>query len=1055
VGGNYEIRGKFVAGTVTATEARISLPAGATSAGTSIIPSTAVVGGWTANVANTYFGTVLIQPSLTYLNFSISGAGTSGLTPQNASAIVTTSGTMSFFASIPIAGLTANTTTTSTIPLTSSVLVTQPNTNFRGYGFIGLGSTGTGIVRLDPANAIDFSGDALKYVSDAVNGDYWEVLKDGLFECKSSADVASSSTQMYWTKNATNLTGVTATTHAFGIVQGVIGYINTNSDTGISALASIDAKAGDKIRLHSTGTFTNNLYNSINISYQGSTKIINPSSDQKIEIPTHELRFEGASARGSTDTAIVKFDTQAKIKGDGFTVVNTAANGTVITVRKAGILSVSSTVRTNASALHISKNQQTLTTAPSASERLASSLNSGSTTTGLQFVSYSGVVAVGDIIRISAEAVPTSDVGNNLSLSLQETSVAVALQNVTPTYDNSDSSVRVGTGNGFGSTNTSVRRFSNTYDNFGTDITYTDSATLGGYFTINKDGIYEISYTEAWSGTTDADIVIAKNTTTFTQGDSNNLVQTRLESGGDFETVAVSAYLVKGDVVRALTGTPAGVGSTAGQTRFTISRVGKTSGTVDVTPFVNIPTQDTDFIRVKGTAVSTVNGTIQISTVTDQYTKNNGIIQLINDSTNGMKIRVLKDCTINIASNFNTINTANIKYLYKNGNIYTNLFYANLTNTASHSGFTDSAVAGDIYYYGPDVTNIGSAASLYTITAHATAINNSVTTSTQQVSSDTLSFVFKSTAIDGSVDPIGTFNTYTYAANTNTATIAGTAPTQTTSDMNVNGVRVFARAYNAASTAASPARVDIFIGKGLKSRQIDAYFNTGKTAQLVTDFSVNSSTEETGTTITYNETTGILSVDVGLARLSANTSRYILDAGNNLARASGYFVFNASKSPSLVSIPNLAPRVAYISEQQASGSAGGSTVANTWTTRTLNTLVDNTGIVTSLSANTITLPAGTYRVSASAPFFNCAATTLRLRNTTDNTTAVIGQRCYSASGVTSGSSALLEGEFTITSAKGMQIQYYAETATATNGLGTAHSTGEVAIFSQVAITKIK
>ena len=56
--------------------------------------------------------------------------------------------------------------------------------------------------------------------------------------------------------------------------------------------------------------------------------------------------------------------------------------------------------------------------------------------------------------------------------------------------------VYVDSGNGHGSTNTKVRRYSNILLNVGTDITYADSAENGASFTINRAGFY-------WAGTSD------------------------------------------------------------------------------------------------------------------------------------------------------------------------------------------------------------------------------------------------------------------------------------------------------------------------------------------------------------------------------------------------------------------------------------------------------------------------------------------------------------------------------------------------------------------------
>lgn len=52
------------------------------------------------------------------------------------------------------------------------------------------------------------------------------------------------------------------------------------------------------------------------------------------------------------------------------------------------------------------------------------------------------------------------------------------------------------TGNGHGSSKTTIRRFTTAMTNTGTAITYADSATLGASFTINEAGFYEIHYAD-------------------------------------------------------------------------------------------------------------------------------------------------------------------------------------------------------------------------------------------------------------------------------------------------------------------------------------------------------------------------------------------------------------------------------------------------------------------------------------------------------------------------------------------------------------------------------
>jgi len=330
--------------------------------------------------------------------------------------------------------------------------------------------------------------------------------------------------------------------------------------------------------------------------------------------------------------------------------------------------------------------------------------------------------------------------------------------------------------------------------------------------------------------------------------------------------------------------------------------------------------------------------------------------------------------------------------------------------------------------------------------------NSNVIVPVNQVSSDTMNFVFQSTALTGN-EAVGTFNTYTLAANSNTATISASAPTQTTSSMSTNGVQVFARAYNAASTTASPAVVDIVVGKGLKNVSAYAYSATGKTNSISYDLAVASSTDERGALVNYNETTGILRIEAGFCCLATNTTR-LIDA--HVGNASAYFVINAAKTPSAAALPVLLPKIAYLSEQQANGTAGGTSVAATWTNRTLNTIVDSFGIVTSLASNQFTLPAGTYRISGYTTLLMGDAQKCRLRNITDSTTLLVGASTYSGSTAGYASyNSTLDGEVTITAPKTFALQYYVGTAKATNGLGNPTTSTEFEIYSAIQIMKIK
>ena len=59
--------------------------------------------------------------------------------------------------------------------------------------------------------------------------------------------------------------------------------------------------------------------------------------------------------------------------------------------------------------------------------------------------------------------------------------------------------VWVAVGNGYGSSRTNTRRFSNLMRQMGSAITYFDDVNDGAYFKINEAGVYTIDYTDQCS----------------------------------------------------------------------------------------------------------------------------------------------------------------------------------------------------------------------------------------------------------------------------------------------------------------------------------------------------------------------------------------------------------------------------------------------------------------------------------------------------------------------------------------------------------------------------
>jgi len=125
-----------------------------------------------------------------------------------------------------------------------------------------------------------------------------------------------------------------------------------------------------------------------------------------------------------------------------------------------------------------------------------------------------------------------------------------------------NSEVRVTGGNGHGSTNNKIRRFTTTVKNVGSDITYADSAALGATFTINTAGIYAIVYNDG-ANLGNSIGGLSKNSSQLTTSiqnitDSDILAVTHSHNGVPTnnyvgETTCYIGNLVAGDIIRAHT----------------------------------------------------------------------------------------------------------------------------------------------------------------------------------------------------------------------------------------------------------------------------------------------------------------------------------------------------------------------------------------------------------------------------------------------------------------------------------------------------------------------
>lgn len=138
------------------------------------------------------------------------------------------------------------------------------------------------------------------------------------------------------------------------------------------------------------------------------------------------------------------------------------------------------------------------------------------------------------------------------------------------------SEVHVQGSTGYGSTNTYVLRFTNTIKNIGSAITYADSATLGGSFTINETGVYSISFSmgdTANSFTVGISLNASSGATQITSLATNQILATAGAIGGYVGLASVTANLNAGDIIRAQTNYQGNGTVNSSAVRFVITKV--------------------------------------------------------------------------------------------------------------------------------------------------------------------------------------------------------------------------------------------------------------------------------------------------------------------------------------------------------------------------------------------------------------------------------------------------------------------------------------------------
>lgn len=171
----------------------------------------------------------------------------------------------------------------------------------------------------------------------------------------------------------------------------------------------------------------------------------------------------------------------------------------------------------------------------------------------------------------------------------------------------------------------------------------------------------------------------------------------------------------------------------------------------------------------------------------------------------------------------------------------------------------------------------------------------------------------------------------------------------------------------------------------------------------------------------------------------------------------GVTVADVDGTEAIVTIPGGggSQGVLWVEDEKPNNTNGGTTTAGAYATRTLNTIRKNTISGASVASNVVTLPAGTYRISASAPGFDCRNHKARWRNTTGNSTTIQGTSEFVDNSDPSTTRSMIQGEFTIAGNTNFELQHRIDENPITNdGFGRESAFGDVEIYSSVFIEKV-
>lgn len=196
----------------------------------------------------------------------------------------------------------------------------------------------------------------------------------------------------------------------------------------------------------------------------------------------------------------------------------------------------------------------------------------------------------------------------------------------------------------------------------------------------------------------------------------------------------------------------------------------------------------------------------------------------------------------------------------------------------------------------------------------------------------------------------------------------------------------------------------------------------------------------------------------------ANSANLVTQRGANLSYNAGTTCVIRATANNQVEILffvlGSVDQMLHVRDVKASGTDGGTFTSGAWRTRDLNTVLTNSIPGASLTANQITLPAGTYDVTALAPHYqngssNATIARARLYSITSDVQLATGPHTrLNGSNAAGQPHSPVIGRFTLTASSVIELQHYTGQTKNTDGFGAAFGMGESEIYSDVIIRRI-